>query len=65
MVLWLLALRYLDVCYNQLTNLPGALGHLSNLEQLYARHNRIACLPVLKQCSHLKVYEFTVLQIKT
>ena len=47
-----------SVSSNQLTWLPGALGSLSRLTVLAARHNRLAGLPAqLAACSSLTVLD--------
>ena len=47
-----------SVSSNQLTSLPGALGSLSRLTVLAARHNRLAGLPAqLAACSSLTVLD--------
>jgi Leucine-rich repeat (LRR) protein len=44
-----------DISENQLEQVPKELGELVNLEQLFARHNKIKKLPLLEKCHKLKV----------
>lgn len=37
----------LDCSSNQLTDVPAGLSHMSALEQLYLRHNKLRLLPRL------------------
>jgi len=48
-------LRTLEVTHNQIHTLPGDIGDLRHLECLYMRHNKIANLPSLDNCTSLKV----------
>ena len=40
-------LKLLDCSNNQLTCVPASLSEMTNLEQLYLRHNKLRLLPQL------------------
>ena len=45
----------LDCTHNELTHVPEEISHMTKLEQLYLRHNRLTHLPMLTNCAALKV----------
>jgi len=48
-------LKILELTHNQIHTLPDDIGDLRHLESLYLRHNKIANLPSLDNCTSLKV----------
>ena len=47
-------MKIIDLCENQIDELPSEIGELAHIEQLYVRQNRITSLPNLKKCCKLK-----------
>ena len=54
---WILSLglQMLDCTHNELTQVPEEVSHMTKLEQLYLRHNKLTHLPMLTNCAALKV----------
>jgi hypothetical protein len=45
----------LDISENQIERVPIQISNMTNIEQLYMRHNKIKKLPMLEKCHKLKV----------
>ena len=48
-------LKILELTHNQIHTLPDDIGVLRHLECLYLRHNKLTSLPLLDNCTALKV----------
>jgi len=48
-------LKVLELTHNQIHMLPDDVGDLRHLECLYLRHNKLTNLPLLNNCTALKV----------
>ena len=49
-------LKILELTHNEIHTLPDDIGDLRHLECLYVRHNKLSNLPLLDNCTALKVY---------